>query len=508
MEKLASSNSLRHLLVGFIVLCFYKTISGQSKFNFEWVQGGLFKSSVVSYNGINFKYNRNYDTIQDVRHWFLQGSNICDSSGRLYLASNGYNVLDSNGNYIDGLDSIGGRLFMEKNDGFASYCQYSIFLPFENGIYYFVNNSVSDAYWNFYLANPQAKPLFDELLYCKIDMNGNGGAGKVLKREVKIIEHDTLSKTQMMACLHANGKDWWLLKQAQAENKVHTFLFTKDSVFNKGIQQFAIPVFSESDNGGQSMFSQDGKKYASTNRGTGKIFVADFDRCTGVLSNPMVYDVDTLSAHNPNDSTMKDFYTEGLAFSPNGRFIYVYMYFNIQQLDLWDNNPNTRWSVVAELDTTWDAFQSYSNMQLGPDNKLYVGNWGSVYCKQMSYFNNPNAKGLASDFCPRCLRFPNYGITRPPTMPNYDLGPTGQPCWPVSQSEIEESAAADELLVYPNPTHSRLYVQTASNKERRLFNSRGQLVQRTKGNEVDVSALPAGVYWLRVGNRVRKVVVE
>jgi len=93
-------------------------------------------------------------------------------------------------------------------------------------------------------------------------------------------------------------------------------------------------------------------------------------------------------------------------------------------------------------------------------------------------------------------------------MPNYDLGPTGQPCWPVSQSEIEESAAADELLVYPNPTHSRLYVQTASNKERRLFNSRGQLVQRTKGNEVDVSALPAGVYWLRVGNRVRKVVVE
>lgn len=490
----------------FFIVLWVNNLHCQTKQNHEWIQGGLFKSSIIKYQNGEFKYHRAFDTMQNVATWFLQGSNICDSTGRIYLASNGYNVLDSNGNYVDGLDSIGGRLFMEKNDGFALYCQYSIFLPFGNGIYYFVNNSVSDDYWNFYLANPQAKALFDELLYCKIDMNGNGGLGKVLSREVKIIEHDTLSKTQMMACRHANGKDWWLLKQAQAENKVHTFLFTKDSVFNKGIQQFAIPVFSESDNGGQSMFSQDGSKYATTNRGTGKIFVADFDRCTGVLSNPVVYDVDTLPAHNPNDTTMKDFYTEGLAFSPNGRFIYVYMYFNIQQLDLWDSDPNTRWSVVAELDTTWNAFTSYSNMQLGPDNKLYIGNWGGV-SKAISYFNNPNAKGLASDFCPRCLRFPKDGVSRPPTMPNYDLGAdTTKPCWPLQSVEI--GAMNDELLVYPNPVGSTLYIKTTLQYKRELYNAIGQLLCSTTQNELDASRLSSGVYYIKCGIFTRKIIVE
>ena len=96
-------------------------------------------------------------------------------------------------------------------------------------------------------------------------------------------------------------------------------------------------------------------------------------------------------------------------------------------------------------------------MYLGPDNKLYIGNWGSVLCKQMSYFNNPDAKGLASDFCPRCLRFPNYGVTCPPTMPNYDLG-EDLPCWPLSLPNPPKEG--DEMLVvYPNPASSKLYIK-------------------------------------------------
>ena len=445
-----------------LFLCLVSILSSfllfsQSKQNHEWISGAL-TSNIVSLKPGGFKFNRIYDSSINTMKWFGHGcSNICDSNGQIKLMSNGYNVIDKNKNFVDGLDSIGGRLFMDKNDGFSAYCQYSIFLPFEDNIYYFVNNSVSDVYWNFYLANPQAKAFFDELLYCKIDMNGNGGAGKVLDREIKIVENDTLSKTQMMACKHANGKDWWLLKQAREANKVFKFLFTKDSVFDKGVQQFAQPIFSESDNAGQSMFSQDGGKYATTCSGTGKIFVADFDRCTGELSNPLVYDVDTLSMHNPLNPSEMDMYTQGLAFSPNGRFIYVYMVANIQQLDLLDSNPATQWSVVAELDTTWEAFQRYSDMYLGPDNKLYIGNWGSVLCKQMSYFNNPDAKGLASDFCPRCLRFPNYGVTCPPTMPNYDLG-EDLPCWPLSLPNPPKEG--DEMLVvYPNPASSKLYIK-------------------------------------------------
>jgi len=65
-------------------------------------------------------------------------------------------------------------------------------------------------------------------------MNANGGAGKVLKRMQPLMENAELRKTQMMACRHANGKDWWLLKQAGDSNTICKFLFTQDSVYNMG----------------------------------------------------------------------------------------------------------------------------------------------------------------------------------------------------------------------------------------------------------------------------------
>lgn len=478
-----------------------KVCTSQNKFNYEWATGA--NLSVVKDSGIGFSFNRYLDTSLSPPYYFVDGSNICDSNGRLLLMSNGYNVLDSNKNYLDGLDSLGGREFIKLSGGFSNYCQNSIFLPMTNGIYYFVNVSASDSFINYFQNNPVDFD-FDELMYSKIDINGNGGAGKVLRREVKIIEKDTLRDTQMMACRHANGKDWWLIKQGVVNNRMHKFLFTKDSVFNFGTQSFSGVEFSKADHGGQSMFSQDGKKFATTNRGSGKIFVADFDRCTGVISNYLMFDVDTLSAHNPNDTTQKDFFTEGLAFSPNGRFIYVYMYFNIQQLDLWDSNPNTRWSVVAGLDTTWDAFQSYSGMYLGPDNKLYMGNWAGL-SKQMSYLNNPDAKGLASDFCPRCLRFPKQGVTSPPTMPNYDLG-ADLPCWPLFTTE--KGITTGDLVVYPNPAFDKLYIQTESSCKRELYNSVGQLLFSTDKNEIDVSKYSKGFYFIKCGNQTKKIVIE
>lgn len=505
---------MKYILFIFTLL-FWNQGFTQSKLNYEWIQGVLFKSSIVKFENNVFKYNRDFDTSLNNAYWFLQGSNICDSSGNLYLLSNGFNVIDSNTNFVDGLDSIGGREFMKVMDGFSGYSQYSIFLPMGNGIYYFVNNSVSDSFFAYYLNTPGLDFNFDELMYCKIDMAGNGGLGQVLKREIKIIENDTLSDVQMMACRHANGKDWWLFKQGSIENRVYKFLFANDSVYNCGTQTFAEPIFSKWDHGGQSMFSQDGKKYATTCRGTGEIFVADFDRCTGILSNPKVYAIDTLSAHNPLDTTQKDFFSEGLAFSPNGRFIYVYMYYNIQQLDLWDTDTTTQWSVVAGLDTTWDAFQSYSGMYLGPDAKLYIGNWASLYCKQMSYFNSPDEKGLASDFCPRCLRFPNFGVTRPPTMPNYDLG-AELPCWPLSSTHYSEDNT--QLEIYPNPTTNMITIKGEFLNQREneivVYNLLGQNIFQTKFKtsgsqfQIDLSEFENGVYLLKVNEFVRKIVKE
>jgi hypothetical protein len=508
---------MRIILVCILLTAFSKLSFAQTNFNKKWVQG-FGNVFIACVNNPDFEFCSYRDTSFLVKNSVnMGGASICDSFGEVYLTSCGFNVIDKNKNFVDGLDSIGGRKFIKYNNGFSDYSQFSIILPMTNNVYYFVNNSVSDSFMNYYYTTPNPDALFDELMYTKIDMKGNGGAGKVIQREIKILKNATLSKVQMIACKHGNGKDWWLFKQARGANKVFKFLFTQDSVYNYGIQNFPDPVFSIFDEGGQSMFSQDGTKYATTCMGTGKIFLTDFDRCTGLLSNPYVLINDSLNAHNPFDTTLKDNSTEGLAFSPNGRFLYVSMATNIVQFDLLAANIQLSKVVVAELDTTWQASNYYTSMYLGPDNKLYVGNWGSV-SKAMSYFEYPNEKGLASGFCKRCFRFPKQGVTAPPTMPNYDLGADN--CWPLGNEELgpESYREDDELVVYPNPASSKLEVRyeilDKRNASIEMYNTIGLRVYSstisnlTSHVSIDVSRFAKGIYLLKVGEKVRRVVVE
>ena len=96
-------------------------------------------------------------------------------------------------------------------------------------------------------------------------------------------------------------------------------------------------------------------------------------------------------------------------------------------------------------------------------------------------------------------------------MPNYGLGKdTTKICWPLqNENEYEEE---NEWVVYPNPTSGKLYIRyhTAWRVAvlKHLYNSVGQLMIQTKEDELDVSHLPKGVYYLHCGNTVRKVVVE
>lgn len=188
------------------LLFFLPTIQAQTHFGDEWVTGILNYPSVIKFKNSVFQFDRYYDTVLTQSQWFREPSNICNSAGRAILVSNGYNVLDSNGNYVDGLDSIGGRDIVNYY-GAAPLPQTSIFLPLSNEIYYFISPTASDS--EFYLWQNVAghDPVYDELLYCKIDMNANGGLGACIMREFRLLKNESLSRTQMMACKHANGKD-------------------------------------------------------------------------------------------------------------------------------------------------------------------------------------------------------------------------------------------------------------------------------------------------------------
>lgn len=466
----------------------------------NWVTG-------YSGNRINF-ISSNIVTSQGLSPLkYFTGGNSCisDTNGNLIISSNGFHVLNNLGNYIDNGDTLIPHDYFTNQSGSSFGSQTSILLPIDSSKYYFIaptfsNLRFDDCY------NNNGNCYFDLLLYNVIDMNANGGLGKVTKRMVPLMENANLRKTQMMACRHGNGKDWWLLKNEGDNADVHTFLFTQDSVYDKGVQAFAQPNWGPWDIRGQSTFNADGSMFATTSHcsSCGLIFIADFDRCHGVLSNPRTIQMPLDSQHNPTDTTWTDRLPVGVAFSPNGQFLFAAGYANIYQYDLHDNT----WYHVAELDTSAQKFQGYETMYNAPDGKIYIGNFGGL-SKQMSRIDNPDVKGAGCNFCPRCLRLDSLGanayVGTPPCMPNYGLG--AKTCWPLSISQSANEPMS-RLEVYPNPTNSKLLVKYGELKMKELYNSLGQLIFSTKENEIDVSGYSKGVYYLKCGIFTRRVIIE
>jgi hypothetical protein len=64
------------------------------------------------------------------------------------------------------------------------------------------------------------------------------------------------------------------------------------------------------------------------------------------------------------------------------------------------------------------------------------------------------------------------------------------------------------LVAYPNPASTVLYIKSESKEKRELYNSVGQLLSTTKENEIDVHKFGKGIYYIKVGNTVRKIIIE
>ena len=475
------------------------------------------KSWIVGLGGFNAKYSINYivfdtnNVSNNTLKPFWEGNaNICDTNGNVHLMSDGLNIYDKHGFAIEDGDTLCSEYFYLNQNGYAHYDQAGFFLPMDSGKCYFVNvvstEKNIDSVW--YGPQNNGKSSMDVLQYSIVDMYGNGGVGKVTKRTIPLLENVKISKAQMMACRHGNGKDWWLLKKALDSNHVYTFLVTQDSIYNKGIQRMPFAQNGKTDYYGQMMFNSDGTQIATTQIDwLGQVYLADFDRCYGTLSNYKQISVPTQTLGSEIDST-----TTGLCFSPNNKFLYVSKYAHILQYDL----QNKSWYKVSGIDTTDTFFAGYHLMNVAQDGKLYIGNWHGISL-QMSVIDNPDGAGASCNFCRKCFRSPKIvdgWLSNPPCMPNYSLG--AKTCYPQSNEEL--IMKNEELVVYPNPASTKIVVRCQmSDIRKELYNSIGQLVlsipptpSPSKGGEVeiDVHNLSRGIYYLKVGNLTKKVVVE
>lgn len=392
-------------------------------------------------------------------------STICDSStGNLIFMCNGYVIYESSGVVIEKGDSLVPNKIYHHNaypDGQAT--QGSLILPKgNNGFYYVFTPTITDSMYDYWINNPQYQKVpFDLLQYHIVDMNANGGMGKVVQKNIPLLTNVEMAKVGMMACRHANGYDWWLVKQGFDTNMVYTFLVTKDTVELKHTQGFAEPHFGNYDLFGQACFSTDGSKYAFATGGVSsngsQLYIADFDRCTGLLSNPITINVPIDSTNYPffDNQGKRDSAILGVCFSPNDSFLYINKYFNTYQYEYNNADSMQAWYLVHRYDTLAE-YSLFGQLQKGIDGRIYMGKH-SGYQLFNNVINKPNIKGAGCDFCQFCLDFSafNGASTSPPNMPDFNLGAL-LPCYPLESSEV--FVESSEMEVYPNPASTDINI--------------------------------------------------
>jgi hypothetical protein len=493
-----------------LLFCSWRVIAQPGSQNFDkvWVQGQAYIFS-TEFQASGPPINQIIASPPPDRYFSIGNSGICDSAGNSLLVCDGFNLYNKNLQLIDNGARLSPNRFINFNNGWSIYPQSSLILPFGNEIYRLITPTVSDDSCMKNWEGSKKVPYYDLLLYDEVDMRANSGAGRVTKRMVPLLQNKRLSKSQMMACRHGDGKSWWLFKHASDTNLIYKFLLTDNQIYGPYIQGFggAASHFGNYDVLGQSMFSSDGTKYATTILTYSQVFVADFDRCTGMLSNPKMYRVPPqlkYPGYPEMDST-----TGGLAFSPNGRYLYVAGMFNIHQLDLLNATSPSAWTHLSGIDTNLGQFQWYSNIYPGHDGKLYIGNLGG-FAGHMSVIDAPDSAGNAAAFCRKCLRFPGVpfdtiiqfaGVSTPPCMPNYALGPTNPICYPTAIETPKATQAA--FTLYPNPSNGTIQINNSEPGTLNVIDVQGRtisshiLFKASTGLSIDLGRMSPGIYHYR-----------
>ena len=487
-------------------------LEAQNRSNIWQLGNNPFGENLLMY-GLNFN-NGSADTFTLIRPmgFFITNASICDTNGEVLFYTNGIYIANRNHDtLLNSNDFNPGYATNFYTPGGMGLTQAAIIIPRPNDSSNYYVFSVS-AETLTYHGSYGSFPIY--LSCSEIDMTLDNGLGGITSsfKNIHIVE-DTLYKGRIIACKHANGRDWWIVVKEMWTNRYYKLLVTPVGI-SAPIEQFIGTVNHAGNIYGMAVFSPDGSKYANVNLDDTINFLK-FDRCTGDFYEPISLAVPdspaTLSA------------TLGCQFSPNSRFLYVNSYRRLWQFDTWASDIQGSRILIDTINplTTYPLFLE----QLGPDGKIYLSTFDSNgLIPYLHVINHPDSLGVACDVEFDSFDLPpvstNVGI---PNLPNYDLGALeGSPCdtiinIPTAIAEIKKSS----FRITPNPVSNWLNIVYQSHDDAlfELYDFNGHRVAAVslyhyfKNRFLNVSSLPVGVYLAVVtknGKMVRseKVVVE
>ncbi len=416
----------------------------QSKRDFVWPLGIDQSAQEPGVQAYQLDFN-NVPMVPELRQGEIEfdfcSAAISDEEGQLLFYTNGCHVANRNHQVMPHGDSLNYNFFYEEfidgcvpGEGAYLGTTCLLILPdpaYEKG-YYIIHKRVE-------LDFNRIPGLWQQyILYSYVDMDLDNGLGDVAYKNQPLVDYEYLQSSNLSAIRHSNQEDWWIIQRGDSlTNDYITILLTSEGFEEPRIQKIGRTFRSDSNATGESLFSPDGKLYASFSVYDG-LQLFDFDRSTGLLSNPR---------YLPHER--KEGESSGtLEFSPNSRFIY-YSYVDLFQVDTWEENLVEGRILIDSWDGTYDPFAAnFFAMGLAPNCKIYVRPGSSHYHYHTIHF--PDRKGRACYFVQRDLEIPvtteRGGI---PNFPRFRVD-DDRKCFPEPDPELSLCGGdLDEIWCLP-----------------------------------------------------------
>ncbi|MEI2759640.1 MAG: T9SS type A sorting domain-containing protein [Bacteroidia bacterium] len=376
----------------------------------------------------------------------------------------------------------------------------------------------SDGQNKYYLFYKNVTGGLDGIFYAIIDMNtvwGTPGLGEV------VIKGQQINTNRIADCMqavkHGNGRDWWLVTKMSDANLTHTDRFIEYLITPSGISgpfHFDFGIAFDQDFQ-KIIFNTSCSKIMNINT-VGYMCEFDFDRCSGVISNPhVIYPEITTFPYNR-------IFWEG-AYSPDDSVFYATTntvsgvnYSYLLQYDL------TAFDIPASCDTLDSAIVPIGTgaVRLAPDGKIYFSRaYKSLTANSYPYadtmynyinmnlgvINEPNSLGATCNFQPFSFYLGGkrtyLGL---PNNPDYDLGAlAGSVCdtiTGIAPSPLERVG----VRFYPNPASENVLFEYDSifgeNSSLVIYNNMGMMVKTIQLGKNDsktafsVAGFSPGVY--------------
>ena len=304
---------------------------------------------------------------------FNSGAPLPFPGGQTFTSEGSASVSDANGNllfYTDGI-TVWNRNHLQMPNGFGLLGGFSssqsamiVLLPGSTTTYYIFT----------------VGQTFTDFNYSIVDMTLQSGNGDVTMKNVLV---STTVCEKLCSVKKPNGLDYWILVHDAFTDEFDAYTFTAS-----GLNPVPVVSFAGLLNTGDIGYikaSPDGTRLSTALWNSGNLFeLFDFNKTTGVVSNAI-----TLPFHTAGSGAY------GVEFSPNNRYLYC-AWITPGEVRQYDVQAGSAAAIAASevfLGSTAVAFNGA--LQLGPDKKIYLAQYGATY---LGVINNPDVGGTGCNF--------------------------------------------------------------------------------------------------------------